>query len=449
MKNRKNSMLNRLILLSSTGLFFLLLGIGYYYDTSFFHYTRSFLRFSVIKSIEFVTLLYDPSISSSPVKLYPEDWQGWPPDAVQPRLAVERLQAALTGDSIHLREIKTFSFGDKLPSFAYESLRSRELEELRAIYKFDSFIDRSIPQIDQIMELNNWVRSQWVHGSNRDVNFFRFNALDILEQAKKGAQYWCQVASMTFIQAVVAAGYQARLISLYADPNREPEHAVAEVWVDDLEKWIVFDTDFNIYYVSRFGIPLSALEIHKMFVTGNSEKIKVVKGIHRPENYDIEAAAAQPLLLPYYKYFCVDMRNDWLSNTYFIGHPKRSDQNSTCWDGGLGMGDFNMKPTTQYESELYWSINGADIRIYIDSIEKNSIDVTVHLQTITPNFNRFEIEENSIKRICYSSSFKWQLRPGRNAFTARAVNDSGQMGSPSSLSIAWKKNSKEYLEAPS
>src|SRR5262249_16048808 len=139
-----------------------------------------------------------------------------------------------------------------------------------------------------------------------------------------GGQYWCHVASMVFIQTAISVGYQARLLSLSPDKG-EPGHAVAEVWVDDLNKWVIFDTDFNLYYTDKSGSPLNALELHRALIRGKSADITVIKGAYRPERFDIEDINVQPLLLPFYRYFYIDMRNDWLVNAYFPGHPRKSD----------------------------------------------------------------------------------------------------------------------------
>jgi len=420
---------------------------GQYFTVPTFQAGKYLLRASVLRSLEVATAIYDPYVSSVHTRLYPEDWKGWPADARGPHLAIDRL-SNLTGQNVRLHESTIQLVDDRALGFAYESSRTKELQELRVLYQLESRIDRRAPQLEQLAMLNDWTRRQWVHGSNRSVKFFRFNVIEILEEAKKGGQYWCQVASMSFVQIAAALGYQARLLSLYSysTPDREPEHAVVEVWVDELRKWVVFDTDFNLYYVNQFGVALNALELHDALVTRRVEGIQAVKGAYRPERFDIEAASAQPLLLPYYRNFCIEMRNDWLSNTYFPGHPKRSDKNSLCWWSGQGAW-FDLRPVARDRSDLYWPLNDVDIRLALDTSREAPTDLFVYLRTITPNFDRFEIKENNTAFVHNSSLLRWQLRSGKNTLAARSVNAAGIKGSPSLITVEWTKARNAQAES--
>jgi hypothetical protein len=236
-------------------------------------------------------------------------------------------------------------------------------------------------------------------------------------------------------------GYQARLLSLSLDKEGPPGHAVAEVWVDDLDKWVVFDTDFNLYYVDKFRSPLNALELHRALISGRSAELTVIKGAYRPEKFDIEDAQEQALLLPFYRYFYIDMRNDWLSNSYFPGHPKQSDFASLRWqDNKDDIGFLDFKPTTSHERELYWPLNHVEVRLGINADKNTFGELIAYMNTITPNFERFEVNMNDSLEIAHRSSrLIWPLRPGANTLTIRAVNTFGVKGSPTFLSILWNR----------
>jgi hypothetical protein len=286
--------------------------------------------------------------------------------------------------------------------------------------------------------LNDWTRRQWKHGPSKNVNFLQFYAGDVIERGRRGEQFSCQVASMTFCQIVLAVGYQARLVSL--SPNRGASlHAVSEVWVNDLAKWVVFDTDFNLYYTNNCGIPLNVLELHKILLNGRSGEIKVVKGLYRPETFDIEDVRTKPLLLPYYRYFFVDMRNDWMTNVYFRGHPRRSDRATLRWRGEGQKKFIDLKPRTDDELGLYWPLNQVEIRISEIETKDGFTKLNLVLKTITPNFERFEIETNNAeKRSQGSCHLEWWLTPGMNVLSVRAVNRFGVKGPLSCLEILWQ-----------
>lgn len=423
-------------------IFFIIIFIVYSCLTiSFYNISLNDLfRVTELNFIEMVLSVYDP-YSSKLTQLYPEDWQGWPSDATPLYLAGDWLNKQNVGNF----EIKfsNHPVDDRALGFSYESMMVNELKQLRALYHLEDQVNRSTFQIEQLSILNNFTRSQWVHGINNKTDFFRFNALDILKMASNGERFWCQPASMTFIQVVVSVGYQARLISLFSNYKDQADHAVVEVWVDDFAKWVVFDTDFNLYYTNKFGIPLNALELHRALMSGVTKDIRVVKGRYRPESFDIETADAQPLLLPYYKYFCIEMRNDWLSRTYFRGHPKRSDQNSICWLG-KNISSYGKKRISQYESDFYWPLNSVDCRITIDVLKNDSINLKIYLKTMTPNFDRFQAKmqnegdmNNPLEISTKSSLLSWQLVPGTNLLEVNSVNNFGLKGPKTYISITW------------
>jgi hypothetical protein len=416
----------------------LALYLSWYYNIPILEVEKLVLRMAIIKSEAMVFSLYDPYVPKI-AKLGPDDWQKWPQKAVDAKTAIENLQILRKpfADTISLNKADIHFVDDRAAAFAYQP----DVSELRAIrerYRIPSLLDNSASQITHLATLNDWVRRQWIHGTNGPVNLQHFNAIDIIENARKGAQYWCQIASMVFTQTALSMGYQGRLLSLSLNKG-EPGHAVAEVWVDDLNKWVVFDTDFNLYYVDKSGSPLNALELHRILMNGTAADLRVIKGEYRPEQADIENTGAQPLLLPFYRYFYLDMRNDWLSNPYFIGHPKRSDYTSLRWqDSREHVGFLDLKPKTSSERDMYWSLNQVEIRLEIDVNKERSIELAVYLKTITPNFDRFEVSMDGLPAISQRSSrLIWPLRAGTNTLMVQSVNTFGIKGPPSVLHILW------------
>jgi hypothetical protein len=418
----------------------IVLYLSWYYSLSILEVGKLLLHMTIIKSEAMVFAIYDPYVPHT-AKLGPDDWQEWPLSALDTNTAIHNLQILREpfADTIRLNKADTHFVDDRAAAFASQP----DVSELRAIrerYHISSLLGNSTSQITELATLNDWVRRQWIHGTNGPVNLQHFNAIDIIENARKGAQYWCHIASMVFTQTALSMGYQGRLLSLSLDKG-EPGHAVTEVWVDDLNKWVVFDTDFNLYYVDKFGSPLNALELHRVLMSGTEADLSVIKGGYRPEHFDVENTDAQPLLLPFYRYFYLDMRNDWLSNPYFVGHPKRSDFTSLRWkDSQDDIRFLDLKPTTSSERDLYWPLNQVEIRLGINVSKEKSIELTVYLKTITPNFDRFEISMNGSPEISHRSSrLIWSFRSGVNTLTVRSVNTFGMKGSPSILHILWDR----------
>jgi hypothetical protein len=176
-------------------------------------------------------------------------------------------------------------------------------------------------------------------------------------------------------------------------------------------------------------------------VNGAAANLSVIKGEYRPEHFDVENTGAQPLLLPFYRYFYLDMRNDWLSNPYLVGHPKRSDFTSLRWQNSRDhVGFLDLKPTTSDERDLYWPLNHVEIRFEINVNKERVIELSVYLKTITPNFDRFEVSMNGLSEISqHSSRLIWSLRPGINTLTVQAVNTLGIKGPQSVLHIFWDR----------
>jgi hypothetical protein len=313
--------------------------------------------------------------------------------------------------------------------FGYQPFNDSNIIKLRVDHGIDQVIADKNNDFEQLLAIANWVNKQWEHGSSGTFDPTYFNANEVLSQAKQGATFWCHVSAMTFIQVAATMGFQGRLVSL-SRSGYVPEHAVAEVWSNYYNKWIMIDPDFNVWYI-RGGTPLNVLEIHNTLISGANDGVIIVKGKNRPIS---ELESRVPNLLKYYAYFEIDMRNDWLTNHYFPGHPSRSDKATLFWKDVRLPPVLNFKTDVSKPDELYWDLNRSHLTFNRELLSRE--DITVYLQTITPNFSHFEVTIDGVSTLTVKSNkFIWKLHVGANSVEVKSVNAFGQKGIPSNIDI--------------
>lgn len=418
----------------------LLLGIGcvaLHYRKSPFYIVKIAGRWFALNFIALAVKLHDPSPAVLRALLGPTELGINHTYASMEKLS-DLLELLFPGHAV------TILLFDNEPAitgsypFGYQTAADAALDHLREKYQLSMLLNPSDNDFEQFVDISNWVHSQWQHGTSgaKEFNPGKFHAERILDRAQKGARFWCHVYSMTFIQVAASLGYQARLVSLSQDGYESSDmHAVAEVWSNFYGKWIVLDTDFNIWYL-RDEIPLNVLEIHEAVISKEAENIEIVMGSKRPSPL---FEARVPSLYKYYRYFSVDMRNDWLTNHYFPGHPARSDKATLFWLDKRLPPVLNLKTKVSNQNNLYWHLHRVCI-MFSDS-DRSRKAVSLYLDTVTPNFSHFEVLVNSepVKKFS-SSSFLWQLRHGENRLSVCSVDTAGRKGTESRLRLLISKN---------
>jgi hypothetical protein len=134
----------------------------------------------------------------------------------------------------------------------------------------------------------------------------------------------------------------------------------------------------------------------------------------------------------------VDMRNDWLTNHYFAGHPRRSDSDGLTFEAPLMEPPKDLWkrhcPHTANRDDMYWTLNQSEIWVR-ESSSADRLDLV--LRTVTPNFDFFEIRIDDARPIhSPGGSFSWPLHEGENALSVVTVNKFGVRGIPSTLILA-------------
>ncbi|EEG78850.1 transglutaminase-like domain-containing protein [Dethiobacter alkaliphilus] len=141
--------------------------------------------------------------------------------------------------------------------------------QLRAEYSLDDVTRGIEDEFERVAALAGWVNSRWSHsGSNMPLSS---NPLDILREADEGASFRCVEYSVVMVGASQAMGMPARVMGLKtshaATARLGAGHVVAEVWLDDYQKWVVADPQLG-YVFRADGVPLSAVELGEALARG-------------------------------------------------------------------------------------------------------------------------------------------------------------------------------------
>ncbi len=153
------------------------------------------------------------------------------------------------------------------------------LEELRKKYPLEKAIEGARDEWTAQLRLKEWVWKA-IPGGSPKVRATR--AMEILDHASRGETFWCTHYAITYVEAAIALGWQARKLGV--DRKHGPEglgsshHGVAEVWSNQHRKWVVIDPQSNLHFEKR-GVPLSAWEIRAEWLRDRGAAVEHVVGV--------------------------------------------------------------------------------------------------------------------------------------------------------------------------
>lgn len=172
------------------------------------------------------------------------------------------------GDAALERVNHWLPFGSR---FRYQELDDPALSALRTREGLEAIAATDDEDL-QVWRLREWARQQFPDG---DPNPYPpLNALTILDWIRSGkTQGFCGQHAYVFGQALLSLGYQIRYVELGMNrpgPNGDEYfpavHFSVEYWSPTHKKWIYADPNKNLHMTLN-GKPLSALEIHDLYMT--------------------------------------------------------------------------------------------------------------------------------------------------------------------------------------
>jgi len=149
--------------------------------------------------------------------------------------------------------------------FWYEKNQNNEfLNLLRSKHPIDSLIQDAKSDTERVQRIMNWVHKQWRHDGNNEPR--NNDAISILEEAKEGKNFRCVEYAIVVSACLNAIGLKTRVLGLMTKDVETRQfgagHVVAEVFLNDLNKWVFIDPQWDAMPVLN-GIPLNAVEFQK------------------------------------------------------------------------------------------------------------------------------------------------------------------------------------------
>ncbi|MBL7647023.1 MAG: transglutaminase domain-containing protein [Candidatus Hydrogenedentes bacterium] len=341
----------------------------------------------------------------------------------------------------------------------FENTGALQFAELRNNLPESLLIRKTQGQFAEINQIRHYVSQLWYHGSPHP-EYPEWNAVDIL---KRKLQYghggMCIQFTIVFIQSLQALGYQARHVNVF-------NHETAEVYIDELEKWVVVDPEsvFDSYeFNTDTGEPISVKEQHEYFLKryGFTAENPIPWASPEPWNNWSNSGRTetpQPLEISTFTdwinnpdparkppqhnlagFFRLIPRNDFLTRPT----PRPVSQGSTHWpwSGYLCWYDAATPRKLQYalhsdrEADFYPTIN----RVHFTATHgatPGTVDIRMTSQT--PNFETYEINLNGAGWSPSPADFTWTLQPaGLNRLQMRTKNAFGMEGAPSQIEVFY------------
>jgi hypothetical protein len=428
------------------GVFFLaVVYVAYTYDVSWTEAAQFLGRQLERRTIEAGVRLYDPC-ETRLAPLGPGAEEKSPPEcAVRAEEYFQEIEKRAGRWDGRLRRVKVEDETIRRSPFRfyYQPHDEPRLGQLRKKYRLDEVVAGATCEFEQMVRLRSWCRSQFRRKDYQPCTN-NFDALEILDQNLRNDSEEprnprkeidpCIFFSMLYCQTMLSMGHTARLMSI--------RHGMTEVWSNQYKKWVAMDAELDWHY-EKDGIPLSMAEVRDENFIRNPSTVHIVPGNQSSGDesttmvhLNVKELSVREMIEHHLRDFAIaDMRNDWLTNHYFPGHPKQSDANTlTFEDLRLGPEKNIWKrslPHSSNREDLYWTLNQTEIWIR-ESSSADRLDLV--LRTVTPNFDYFEIRIDDATPIHSSCElFSWLPHDGENALSVVAVNQFGVRGIPSTI----------------
>lgn len=154
------------------------------------------------------------------------------------------------------------SKGNIQPNFTYDN-KNPNFEKLKSIYPLLNIAGNGT-DFSKAVNLLNWVSSHNYHKGDFNENI-PYNAIELLNYSyDRGAEQGINCVALATIlsECLLSIGLKARRVFIMpCSPYDTDNHVVTQVFIHELEKWVMLDPTYNAYLTNEQGDPLSLFEL--------------------------------------------------------------------------------------------------------------------------------------------------------------------------------------------
>jgi hypothetical protein len=307
--------------------------------------------------------------------------------------------------------------------YAWDNFHDPNMDTLRQKYQLSKIVESGNTEFDKMKLLLAWTSTRFTHHSS---NFCKGgNALAILAEAEKGAQFSCSDYSRLLANCLDALGYPARTIGLtwlgsgFGNPDA---HVCTETWSNQFQKWILLDGQNNAWW-EHDGVPLNAVECRNLYANGRDSEIVFVG-----QQKDIDYTQAKAYWISHFYHL-------ELGNYYAFFDTKQLSKRryfQLVTDGVMpelfsrGMPD--SPPLSNDEQNAYPMLNQTNISLQHMNERTPSDTLEIRLRHTMPWFATFMVRINGSDWKQSNDTLVWILKPGENSVEAKAFSLAGIEG---------------------
>jgi len=344
-------------------------------------------------------------------------------------LRIDRVEARGSLRGVELLEVDQPDIAYSSYDFEYLTPHHR-VDRLLKQYRLDEVIAAGKTDLEKFALLRDWAHSQWLGWQAPKYPYCpTWDPLDILETTKGNWGFgMCTHYGAVFAGCASALGYVARVLIV-------DHHCLAEVWSDELQKWILQDPgpsrEYDATYESR-GVPVNAMEAHRLHENGTAHHLTVNK---LPQDEKTKMTKSWGSL---FARFGIPLRNNHLVQAepaeLYHGYSQYH------WDGYLWCSvDIDPKYAeyslqTSREADFNWSVN--QTRMYPRAGAEAGV-LEVDVETATPNFSHYQIRIDGGEWTQAQAPPSWSLQEGANELEVCGVNTFGRAGRSARLKVAY------------
>ena len=143
-------------------------------------------------------------------------------------------------------------------------------QEIRDYFQLDTLYPENATTWEKAVAIGKFVSSNIPHANQKKWPN-HVNAIGLWEYTKEVEHAFnCRLHSILTFELLLSAGIEARYITCMPEDKDDPDcHVVNEVWLPELNKWAMVDTDMGGHYVTdKNGTPLSLKEMREHYISG-------------------------------------------------------------------------------------------------------------------------------------------------------------------------------------